>query len=163
MKSSSISNLSEGSPLLSKGPQLTSNPTKSSPSPSLLASQQSQAGMLVLQFKQLSDIDKSFAKSIINGFQYTTEEKEHIFVVSQSATILSVPCGAHSHTQAEGSPTTPLGNEEVIVSSANYLFKYLSQQVGMSYQEIRQKRVELGQIMERCRFFLVRKSKHQEG
>ena len=101
--------------------------------------------MLVLQFKQLSDIDKSFAKSIINGFQYTTEDKEHIFVVSQSATILSVPRGgSHSPPLAEGSRTTPLGNEEVIVSSANYLFKYLSQQVGMSYQEIRQKRVELG-------------------
>jgi beta-N-acetylglucosaminidase len=117
--------------------------------------------MLVLQFKQLSDIDKSFAKSIINGFQYTTEDKEHIFVVSQSATILSVPRSIHSHPQAEGISSP--GNEEVLVSSANYLFKYLSQQVGMSYQEIRQKRVELGQIMERCRFFLVRKSKHQEG
>lgn len=49
------------------------------------------------------------------------------------------------------------------MSSANYLFKYLSQQVGMSYQEIRQQRVELRMIMERCRFFLVRKSVHQEG
>ena len=125
MKSSSISNLSKGSPLPSSGPQLSPNPTKSSASPSLLASQQSQAGMLVLQFKQLSDIDKSFAKSIINGFQYTTENKEHIFVVSQTATILNVPRGSHSHTQAEGSSSP--GNEEVIVSSANYLFKYLSQ------------------------------------
>ena len=112
--------------------------------------------MLVLQFKQLSDIDKSFAKSIINGFQYTTENKEHIFVVSQSATILSVPGGSGSPPQMEGSP--PRGKEEVIVSSANYLYKYLSQQVGMSYQEIRQQRVDLRKIMERCRFFLVRKS-----
>jgi len=32
----------------------------------------------------------------------------------------------------------------------------------MSYQEIRQQRVELRMIMERCRFFLVRKSMHQE-
>ena len=87
--------------------------------------------MLVLQFKQFSDTEKSFAKSIINGFQYTSENKEHIFVVSQSATILSVPGGGGSPPQTEGSPQ---GNEEVIVSSANYLFKYLNQQVGMSYQ-----------------------------
>ena len=86
--------------------------------------------MLVLQLKQFSDTEKSFAKSIINGFQYTTENKEHIFVVSQSATILSVP-GGGSPPQAEESPQ---GNEEIIVSSANYLFKYLNQQVGMSYQ-----------------------------
>ncbi len=82
MKSSSNSNLDFGSPLLSSGPHISSHPTKSSAAPSLLVSQQSQAGMLVLQFKQLSDTDKSFAKSIINGFQYTTENKEHIFVVS---------------------------------------------------------------------------------
>jgi hypothetical protein len=119
--------------------------------------------MLVLQFKQLSDIDKSFAKSIINGFQYTTENKEHIFVVSQSATILSVPGGSGSLPHIEGS--LPPGNEEVIVSSANYLYKYLNQQVGMSYHEIRQQRVDIRMIMERCRFFLVRKSvqMHQDG
>jgi hypothetical protein len=46
--------------------------------------------MLIIQLKQVSDSDKVFAKTIINGFQYTTENKERIFVVSQSATILKI-------------------------------------------------------------------------
>lgn len=36
----------------------------------------------MIQFKQLNDEDKRFSKSIINGFQFTTELKERVFVVS---------------------------------------------------------------------------------
>jgi hypothetical protein len=41
-----------------------------------------QAGMLVLQLKQVVPEDKRFSKSIINGFQLTTELQERIVVVS---------------------------------------------------------------------------------
>ncbi len=42
-----------------------------------------EGGMLVLQLKQLSATDQKFSKSIINGFQFTTDNtNERIFVVS---------------------------------------------------------------------------------
>lgn len=79
-----------------------------------------QAGMLVLQLKIVNDQDLRFTKSIINGFQYKTDLNEDIIVLSQSATIINVK-------------TSQGNNQELIISSGNYLFKYLNQQIGMSY------------------------------
>lgn len=54
-------------------------------------------------------------------------------------------------------------NIELVLSSANYLFKYLNQQLGMSYDQLKNQRIDLKTILEHCRFYLVRRKEVLTG